>query len=98
MSSRDLSSSELLDRMVMEALQARFAGVRPPSRVWRRIRREVRRYRTYPQGGGRWASALLAARVASPPFGREEALSGRFGLGMFLFPDVVTLMTLRFGW
>jgi len=100
MSSRDLPSPDLLDRMVREALQAQFAGVKPSSRVWRRIRREAMRCgsRPRPRGAMEWASALFALRSEGPSIGREELLLARFGLGLFLFPDVVTLMTLRFGW
>ncbi len=100
MSSRDLSSFDLLDRMVKETLQARFAGAEPSPRVWRRIRREAMRHgiRHRPRGVGEWAQALLIARPAAPLIGRDEFPLGRFGLGMFLFPDAATLMTLRFGW
>ncbi|HHS97302.1 MAG TPA: hypothetical protein ENK08_05300 [Chloroflexi bacterium] len=100
MSSRDLSSFDPLDRMVKEALQARFAGAEPSPRVWRRIRREAVRQggRHRSRGIGDWAWFLLMARPTAPLVGRDEFPLGRFGLGMFLFPDAATLMTLRFGW
>jgi len=84
----------------MEALQTQFAGVRPPSRVWRRIRREVRKRGPCPrvQRMEMRASPRFAPPPASIFLGQGEFLPGRFGLGMFLFPDAAALMTIRFGW